>query len=182
LDAGDSGDLGANGNGGDWPTDSKNNGYSLPDDGAKQRLGFGIPSWYMLSCRNLSATNKQGGSRQTPFVYFNGNDPSKLVDPLWQRSISRVKKSSELLMIVEATSPNWFDQTDSGVNDPAHPGNFLRRLAARHGRRTGDGANAWTNFAFFDGHVGYFETKRFEAPKDMMDNQRSDVIFYLNKQ
>ena len=178
LDSDESNGLGSDGNGGDYPTDMKNNGYSLPDNGAKQRLGFGIPSWYMLSCRNLSATNKLGGSRQTPFIYFNSSKADELLDSGWQRGLGQVRRASELLMIVEATGTNWFDQTDS----TAHPGNFLRRLGARHGKVTADGANAQTNFAFFDGHVATYDSARFESPKDMMDNQRQEVIFYLNKQ
>jgi prepilin-type processing-associated H-X9-DG protein len=165
-------------NGGDFPYDAQNRSFYIHNDTQAAKTGFGIVSWYELCCRNLSSTNVNGGSRQTPFVYFNSNDPSKLVDPAWQRTMSRVKKSSELLMIVEATSPNWFDQTESSTK----PGNFLRRLAARHGKVTGNGANAWTNMAFFDGHVAYYPTVRFESPKDMMDKQRQEVIFYLNQQ
>ena len=53
-----------------------------------------------------------------------------------------VKKGAELLMIVEAADQNWYDQTERS------PGNFLCRLGARHGKRTADGKNAWTNMAF----------------------------------
>jgi len=166
-------------NGGDFPYDAQNRSFYIHNDTAAAKAGFGIVSWYELCCRNLSATNNNQGARQTPFVYFNSANPSDLVDPLWQRTMSRVKKASELLMVVEATSPNWFDQTAS----TKFPNTvFLRRLAARHGKVTGDGANAWTNMAFFDGHVAYYETVKFENPKDMMDNQRQEVIFYLNKQ
>jgi prepilin-type N-terminal cleavage/methylation domain-containing protein/prepilin-type processing-associated H-X9-DG protein len=179
LDSDETNGLGSDGNGGDYPTDMKNNGYSLPDNSAKKRVGFGIPSWYMLNCRNLSATNKAGGSRQTPFIYFNSTKPDELLDSGWQRSMGQVKKGSELLMLVEATGTNWFDQTES---NPPHEGNFLRRLGARHGKVTADGSNAQTNMAFFDGHVGLYDTVRFESPKDMMDKQTQEVIFYLNKQ
>jgi prepilin-type N-terminal cleavage/methylation domain-containing protein/prepilin-type processing-associated H-X9-DG protein len=167
--------------GGDYPTDLKNNGYSLPDNGPKQAAGFGIASWYMLNCRNQSDTNKVGGGRQTPFIYFDKTSPAdaELNSSAWGRSMSQVKKSSEMLMIVEATGTNWFDQAAS----KAYPNTvFLRRLGARHGRRSADGANAQTNMAFFDGHVGTYDTERFESPKDMMDKQTQDVIFYLNKQ
>lgn len=181
LDSDESNGLGSDGNGGDYPTDMKNNGYSLPDDGAKQRVGFGIPSWYMLSCRNLSATNKQGGSRQTPFVYFNTTGAAELQDSGWTRSMGQVRKASELMMLVEASSTNWFDQADP--QKPEYIGKvYLRRLGARHGKVSADGANAQTNFAFFDGHVATYDSARFEFPKDMMDNCRQEVIFYLNKQ
>jgi prepilin-type N-terminal cleavage/methylation domain-containing protein/prepilin-type processing-associated H-X9-DG protein len=169
------------GGGGDYPTDLKNNGCSLPDDGAHQAMGFGIASWYMLNCRNQSNTNQNGQGRVTPFVYFDKTSPAdaELNLPAWGRSLSQVKKSSELIMIVEATGTNWFDQSPS----KAYPNTvFLRRLGARHGRKTADGANAQTNMAFFDGHVGTYDTERFENPKDMMDKQTQDPIFYLNKQ
>jgi prepilin-type processing-associated H-X9-DG protein len=133
----------------------------------------------MLNCRNLSGTNANGKTRVTPFVYFNTKDGPTLNDPAWGRSMGQVKKGSELLMLVEATGTNWFDQTASS----AYPSSvFLRRLGARHGKRTADGANADTNMAFFDGHVATYPTERFEFPKDMMDKQTQEVIFYLNKQ
>jgi len=181
IDPDESGANDSDGNGGDYPTDMKNNGYSLPDNSAKQRVGFGIPSWYMLNCRNLSNTNKNGQGRVTPFVYFNTKDGTTLNDPAWQRGMGQVKKGSELLMLVEATGTNGFDQGDPSTQE--YIGKiYLRRLGARHGKRSADGANADTNMAFFDGHVGTYPTARFEFPKDMMDNQRQEVIFYLNKQ
>jgi len=183
LDADESTGIGANANGGDYPTDMANNGYSLPDDGAKQQLGFGIPSWYMLSCRNQSDTNsltKPGGTkRATPFIYFDKAGDAEMTTSFWGRSMGQVRKGSELLMIVEATGTNWFDQTASSK----YPSTvFLRRLGARHGKVSADGANAQTNMAFFDGHVATHDTAEFESPKDMMDKATRDVIFYLNKQ
>jgi prepilin-type processing-associated H-X9-DG protein len=134
----------------------------------------------MLSCRNQSDTNKVGGSRQTPFVYFDKNDTS-MNESAWGRSMGQVRKASELLMIVEASSTNWFDQADPKT--PEYIGKiYLRRLGARHGKKSADGANAQTNMAFFDGHVATHDTAEFEFPKDMMDKQTRDVIFYLNKQ
>jgi len=43
-------------------------------------------------------------------------------------------------MVVEAADTNWMDQTTS----TAFPTIGLRRLGARHGKRTANGANAWT--------------------------------------
>jgi prepilin-type N-terminal cleavage/methylation domain-containing protein/prepilin-type processing-associated H-X9-DG protein len=170
--------------GGDYPTDGKNNGFSIGDDEAAAKRGFGAASWYMLNSRVTTDTNSNSkGQRRTPFVYFDEKDPVKntaeILSSDFQRSLGQVKKGSELLMIVEASSPNWFDQKES---PPDHPGNFLRRLGARHGKVTPDGANAYTNMAFFDGHVGLYPTVRFESPKDMMDKATQEVIFYLNKQ
>src|SRR5438309_1552367 len=41
------------GGGGDYPTDAKNNAYTILNDGSPgcQAEGFGIPSWYMVSSR-----------------------------------------------------------------------------------------------------------------------------------
>jgi len=180
------------GGGGDYPTESKNNGYRIVNDGSPgcQAEGFAIPSWYMLNSRNLSVTGAiapdpslptpiaNAGTRQTPFLYFNSTEPRNLGSPAWQRTINMVRKASELMMIVEASNENWFDQTESTKK----PGNFLRRLGARHGKTTADGANAYTNVAFFDGHVALYATKPFENPKDVMDTYYRETIFYLNKQ
>jgi len=169
--------------GGDYPTDAKNNAFSVgfkgaSDDAAWAQQGFGVATWYMLSSRNTSATNNlTTPSRCTPFVYFNTGS-AILNDAGWPRTMSMIKKSSELMMVVESSSPNWFDQTAS----TKYPNVFLRRLGARHGKQTADGANAYTNFAFFDGHVALFPTAPFENPKDVMDKYVRDTIFYLNKQ
>jgi len=173
--------------GGEWPTDPKNNGYSIGNESKAQAKGFGIASWYMLNCRNLSDSNnpdKLNATRRTPFVYFNTADGSVMKQNGWQRGMGLVKKGSELLMLVEATNPNWFDQGDpSSTTAPQYIGKvYLRRLAARHGKVSADGANAQTNMAFFDGHVATYDTARFEFPKDMMDKATQDVIFYTNKQ
>jgi prepilin-type processing-associated H-X9-DG protein len=169
--------------GGDYPTDMRNNGFSIGNDSQAAARGFGVASWYMLNSRVTTGTNSNSGNRRTPFIYFDDPDPAQnakdIQDQQYQRGLGQVKKSSELLMIVEAASPNWFDQTES---KPPHAGNFLRRLGARHGKVSADGSNAQTNFAFFDGHVGTYDSVRFQSPKDMMDKQTQDVIFYLNKQ
>jgi len=171
--------------GGDWPTHAKNNGFSIGDDSAAAARGFGVASWYMLNSRVSTDTNSNSGSRRTPFVYFDDPDQAQnaadIRDSKYQRGMGQVRKASELLMIVEATSPNWFDQNPSP--NPSYANSiFLRRLAGRHGKVSGDGANAQTNMAFFDGHVATYDTARFESPQNMMDKQTQDVIFYLNKQ
>ena len=180
-------DSGIAGGGGDYPTDARNNAYAIFNDGAGAAEGFAVPSWYQLNGRTHTATTNYfpGGIRPTPFVSFlSAGSPADLANPKLQRTLSMVRRSAELIMIVEAANNNWFDQNDS----PVYPGNFLRRLGARHGKKTpiGNGrwpaGNAWTNFAFFDGHVALYESKQFQNPKDMMDNQYRDVIFYINKQ
>src|SRR4051812_44801845 len=45
------------GGAGDWPTDAKNNQYTINNDSASATEGFGVASWYQLNCRNDSASN-----------------------------------------------------------------------------------------------------------------------------
>ena len=186
-------DAGISGGAGKYPTDATNNAPRVTQDAGCQARGFGVATWYQLNCRNTSDTNRypigdaNGNKRITPFMGFQSGsrDNMPLIkDPYFQRNIAMVKRSAELLMMVEAADQNWFDQTESTV----YPGNFLCRLGARHGKRTADngmkwpGGNASTNMAFFDGHVALFETKIFENPKDQMDRQTKEVIFYINNQ
>ena len=105
----------------------------------------------------------------------------------FQRNLSMVRRSAEMLMMVEAADQNWIDQKPSTACPNANL--FLKRLGARHGKRTADGLNAWTNMAFFDGHVALYATINFEhkpppnqTQSDEPDLQVRDVIFYLNKQ
>jgi prepilin-type processing-associated H-X9-DG protein len=164
----------------DYPTDARNNSYALGNDTQSALEGLGIPSWYMLNSRLHTTTNYfPGGNRATPFVTFQSSATVVDVDnPKLQRHIGQVRKAAELMMIVEASNNNWIDQTES----VAFPGNFLKRMGARHGKKTANGANAFTNIAFFDGHVGLYPSISFQNPKDVMDSMIRDTIFYINKQ
>jgi len=189
----------ASGGGGDFPTDIKNNAYRIEQDTEAQQDGFGIVSWYILNARNLSNTNAAGpdstagvtkaGDKVSPFVYFNNTDPAKLNQPAWQRKLTMVPKAAEVVMVVEASNNNWMDQTQS----TRYPYIYLKRLGARHGKRSADGANAYTNFSFFDGHVALYPTDQFvkQAPPNTRgaanpDNNlvwfTKETIFYLSKQ
>jgi len=195
----DEDDAANGGSGGNFPTDLGNNAFSFYNDAQAQAAGFGIASWYMLNGRNLSATNAAGpdatdaaisgaGKKQSPFIYFNNSDPKKLEQPAWQRTLGMVRKPSELVMIVEASNNNWMDQSANGNI-------LLKRLGARHGKKTSDGLNAFTNFAFFDSHVGLYPTKDFTGacprnpappgaanPDNMLIWYTRDTIFYLTRQ
>jgi prepilin-type processing-associated H-X9-DG protein len=101
-----------------------------------------------------------------------------------------IRKPSEFVMLVEASNPNWLDQAPSS----RYPSIYLKRIGARHGKKTADGANAFTNLAFFDGHVDLFPTERFtkQAPAgtpgaasggdNMCVAMYRDTIFYVSKQ
>jgi prepilin-type N-terminal cleavage/methylation domain-containing protein/prepilin-type processing-associated H-X9-DG protein len=181
---------------GDYPTDAVNNGYCLINDGSAQQEGFGIPSWYQLNSKVGTTTagtvqggmEWPGGTSATPFVWFNTDgttqNPALLRDKRLSRTWGCVKRSAELLMVVEAGNPNWHDTTAQSVK---YPGIYMTRLGARHGQKTADGANAWTNMAFFDGHVALFPSKQFNAgpqtaPSRPQDKFKTETIFWLGHQ
>jgi prepilin-type N-terminal cleavage/methylation domain-containing protein/prepilin-type processing-associated H-X9-DG protein len=183
------------GGAGDYPTDATNNKYTIANDTQAQTDGFGIVSWYMLNSRNLSLTGAwPSGNKGTPFLYFStaGSVATDMANPQWARTLGMVKKASELVMIVESADSNWVDQ---GVS-AKYPNNYLNRLGARHGKKTADGANAYTNFAFFDGHVGTYPTEPYGRKASAQevstfglsgsDNRLgcyvTETIFFLTKQ
>jgi prepilin-type processing-associated H-X9-DG protein len=68
-----------------------------------------------------------------------------------------------MAMIIEAAEVNWPDQT--AKQNPTNVGewNYLCRWGARHGQKTQDGNNAFSNVAFFDGHVDLLATYPIET-------------------
>ncbi len=179
------------GGGGAFPTDSKNNGYTISNDGSPgcQAEGLGIASWYMVNSRTaqsstglITAMLLPGGKQAAPFVWYNSSTTAAhLQEPGLQRQMSLVRKSSELIMLVEASNTNFYDQTASGT-----PPLNMRRLAARHGKKTADGRNAFTNLAFFDGHVGLYPSIDFQTPPAgssfPADKFHTETIFWVGNQ
>ena len=168
-----------------YPTHAANNKCTIANDSTSAADGLGIPSWYMLNARTHTSglSRWPNGIKATPFVSFLSKATQEDIDdPAFQRSRGLVNKSSELVMLVEASNNNWHDQ-NSKVTPPQH----LRRLGARHGKRTANGYNAWTNIAFFDGHVGYYPTEPFQkkdptSNDNMLEKMYTDTIFYLRQQ
>jgi prepilin-type N-terminal cleavage/methylation domain-containing protein/prepilin-type processing-associated H-X9-DG protein len=181
----------------DYPTSASNNRFSTANDNAANAAeGLMIPSWYMLNTRTLTASSaivpdpaigfNSTGNRIPPFVSFlSAATDQQVMSPAAARSMGKVKKAAELIMIVEASNNNWYDQAAGTYNGQALPNVFLRRLAGRHGRKTADGLNAYTNFAFFDGHVALYPTADFQhinGQPNKPDHIYQETIFYLNKQ
>jgi prepilin-type processing-associated H-X9-DG protein len=181
---------------GDYPADAVNNGYCIFNNTSAQAEGFGIPSWYQLNSAvgTTTAGGLQGGmdwpngKSATPFVWFNTQgtqaNPALLKDVRLSRTCGCVKRSAELLMVVEAGNPNWHATSVPSVK---YPGIYMVRLGGRHGQKTPDGANAWTNMAFFDGHVALYPTVKFNAgptatPSQPQSKFKSETIFWLSYQ
>lgn len=180
-----------------YPTHAGNNTYQLPNKTQAQAEGLGIASWYSLSTRRDGSPTGAlpNGKKVLPFSSYglSGSTPaqiaSSLNDPQWSRRSSMVKRAAEMVMIVEATDPNWVDQNAVAP----YTNIYLKRLGARHGRMTGDKLNAYTNLAFFDGHVGLYPTEPFSG-KTKLSSQyvvnndaaiadyNTETIFYLNRQ
>ena len=185
--------------GGSYPTNFNNNRFQLGAtagiDAGSAADGLGIASWYQLNSRNNSSPSNAwgvptGNNRMTPFMgWQSGTDWTNLLDPRFQRHRGMVKKAGELIMIAEASDGNWHDQGAGNYNGVALTGKIhLARLGARHGKKTADGLNAWTNFAFFDGHVGLFPTEKFQKHSNPSTNDNAaiqmhtETIFYLRQQ
>ena len=75
------------------------------------------------------------------------------------RTISQVQRSALLCMIAEAANLSWTTNTSSTINGETL---WLPRWGARHGDVSQNGNNAYTNVAFFDGHVDSIYTKPIE--------------------
>jgi len=179
--------ISAGGGAGAWPTDNVNNAYSLPNSAREQALGFGVASWYMLHTGVNTNSNKLRASAatSTPFITFSRNnaapasplDDAALVTELrtaeFARKISMMRRPGELVMIVEAASTNW--AYGSGI-PPADLTNQVPRLGARHGKVSTSGRDAYTNLAFFDGHVGLYPTQPLST-KGILSLSRETIFF-----
>jgi len=178
------------------PTDPQNNSFNIGNDAdganpaAAAQEGIAIPSWYQLNSRSQQSSSLWPSSvKCTPFVWYDGANVStdinvSLHHPGLQRKLSFVKKSQEVVLLVEACNGNWVDQKVSTVYSYI----FTKRIGARHGKKTADGANAYTNLAFFDGHVALFPTEPLSRHQqgNGTDNALVDLhqetIFYLGCQ
>jgi prepilin-type processing-associated H-X9-DG protein len=141
----------------------------------------------MLVSRVQTGSNAwPNGGKISPFIGYNsGATQADIDNPGYQRKLAMIHKASEVVMVVEAANNNWMDQGSAGS---------LNRLGGRHGKKSADGRQAYTNFAFFDGHVGLFPTADYDkkAPAgtpgaasggdNMLVAMYTNTVFYLNKQ
>jgi len=176
-------DYGRQGNNqGSWPTDPLNNGLYVGNRTKPRKDGqppYAVATWYQLNSRvTISSNVVPGGNRACPFVYFNGTWQD-VINPLYTRNISLVRKPQSFAMLVEAADQNWPDQKVWGSPDPAPakptnppPGGTmewnLARVGARHGRKHALGRFAFTNICFFDGHVALWDTQALCQNPDHM--------------
>jgi prepilin-type processing-associated H-X9-DG protein len=96
-----------------------------------------------------------------------------------------VRKSSVVVMIVEAADPNWMQETGQPNINGTGRTVYIRRIGARHGKKTADGLNAYSNVCYFDGHVELKATEPISTadPEDTKNFcESSGFVIYLNRQ
>jgi len=174
------------GNGAIAPTDMVNNGgYYVNGQGLPFYTGlqpfkyppaFAVASWYALNERVFWADGMawpnasfgeddsvdSKGLGASPFIsgvaastkWTTTSVTKAICSRDFTRTVTQIRHSANMAMLVEANSFNWMDQTVS----TKYPAVYCVQLAARHGQKTSDGANAYTNIAFMDGHVATFPT------------------------
>jgi type II secretory pathway pseudopilin PulG len=170
----------------DWPTNTQNNAYALLK--TTDTPPFTIATWYQLNSRTNSSTqndpNASGKQKVGPFVDFiSSATDATITSQSFKRKISMIRKSSVMVMIAEAADPNWVDQT--ATVEPNGKTFYIRRIGARHGKKTVDGLNAYTNVCYFDAHVELKPTEPIatsDAEVDSNFRESSGFIIYTNRQ
>jgi prepilin-type processing-associated H-X9-DG protein len=184
---------------GSYATDPINAEYYVDGNSKSSRLDgqtpYAVATWYQLNLRTTAApsgirsSNAEypNGTQPTPFLWFEtdpptlGNVDAALHDQYFQRNLSLVHHSAELIMIAEAASYNWYNVVSPQT---ASPPIVLTELSARHGKMTRDGYDAFANFAFFDGHVASYSTYPItrNGPGSRAQLQACpDILFFLNQ-
>jgi prepilin-type N-terminal cleavage/methylation domain-containing protein/prepilin-type processing-associated H-X9-DG protein len=165
------------------PTDGQCAGYRtqpLANPRSDLQPAYGVATSYMLNSRANTAANRNGGTDCTPFVWFYqaDTDPSGIGvdDPAWRRSLSMIKRSAQVVMVLETTALDWTIQNSSYQTTKV----YTNRIAAQHGQKSANGLNAWANFAFFDGHVELLPTATV-CGADLKQNP-GGIIAYLGSQ
>jgi len=170
-----------------WPTNIACNAWFFVKSDNPRVDGqpmYGVASWYQLNARTQTSVQNDltvSPTRVCPFMDFTSTATDAQIKAAgFQRKISMIKKSSIMVMVVEASDPNWVDQT--ATVEPNGRTFFIRRIGARHGKRTGDGYNAFTNICYFDGHVELKPTENMVYADPQTFGEASGTIIYTNKQ
>lgn len=178
-----------------WPTNISNNAYAVVNSDTTRVDGqdtYATFTWYQLNARTQSGSpsqsdmtyvsgSGQGGTKFCPFTQFVSTaTEADITGKAFARNISMVKKSSLLLMIVEAADPGW---TQEGGDFTGGDGKtwYLRRVGARHGKKDGP-YNAYLNVSYFDGHVETVSSKKFLYVDPQKMTESTGMVLYLNKQ
>lgn len=158
-----------------YPTDPGNNSYYISMSNPTLPRGDGTSLHAVATSYGLNMHNDTPGSGNAlyvaPFVWFSTTTPTidqALTYATFSRKLSMIRHSAYTIMLVEEGGSNnpWTPGTGCTVNGTAYE---VTRIAARHGQKYNNavntttnstivGSDATTNFAFFDGHVGSYQT------------------------
>jgi prepilin-type N-terminal cleavage/methylation domain-containing protein/prepilin-type processing-associated H-X9-DG protein len=98
-----------------------------------------------------------------------------------QRTMSKIRRTSNMVLLVESTQINLDWWNPGGYLEP-----YPRLLAGRHGRPTNNGRDGLTNLAFFDGHVETVSTELISrldpAGGRGLEQLRGQMVFRLSDQ
>jgi hypothetical protein len=176
----------------DWPTNTQNNYFTVLKSHVPRADGqplYAVATWYQLNSRTMTpaatSTNdpfRKGTQKVSPFLDFvTAATDADINDPRFRRKISMIRKSSVVVMIAEAADPDWVQDTPTAEPGASKP-MTLRRIGARHGKKTADGLNAFINICFFDAHVELKATEPLSYADPSTLSEGSGTILYLNKQ
>lgn len=145
-----------------------------------------VATWYGLNSITIENGTLNGakpftGSIDAPFAWYNGKSASEtdthLKNPAITRTISMVRKSSNLVMAFDGNTYNW-NNIDGSTGLSA-------RMSGRHGKATNKGQDGMMNVAFFDGHVTLLSTEPYtKAGTDSkaLSATKGEYIFWLHDQ
>jgi prepilin-type N-terminal cleavage/methylation domain-containing protein/prepilin-type processing-associated H-X9-DG protein len=168
---------------GQYPTDPNNNAWTyggIPNFSALSPNPYATGTYYQLNCRQTGYVSNYttGGLNNPPFVWFVAptdnlgiTTAADLSNMQYRRKITQITHTETMVMIGESANLFWVSNTTSTVNGVVH---YAPSVGARHGARTSDGTNAYTNFAFFDGHVALFPTAPIDSTAAPASNPGTD--------
>ena len=158
-----------------YPTYAGNLGYVVDGNhtvGPANNLTapwYAVATWYELNLRTWDGGapymlypgggKDSQGNGATPFIWYNSltsSVSSTLRTAGYERNMTMIRRPSDTVMVIESTSYNWVNQI---ANPEADGGDcIIGRLAGRHGQVSRDTWQAYSNVAFFDGHVQLMST------------------------
>jgi len=161
------------------PTDPKNSvgAYAMATNPRGDgKPPYAVATWYQVCCastgKRFARSIFPGGPADAPFLYFAANKGplggpnGQLASRGYQRNLGDVRHSGLMCMLAEASIIDWMVGGKYRSNQLLPPVGgetmWLRCLAARHGKVSANHNNAYTNIAFFDGHVASFATQPLE--------------------
>ena len=167
------------------PRDGVNQQYVIQNRPDAQSA---VATWYALNSITHEGTNNAsngampGNSVDAAFAWYNGKSAGVndkfLRDGKFTRTLSRIKKPSQMVMAFDGNTYNW-------NNVPGSTG-LSARISGRHGKASNQGKDGMFNCAFFDGHVDHLSTEPYTkagtSNAALSATKNGGAIFWLHDQ